>query len=98
MGPAAAVSASCWFWTRRFTAADMGVLIDNCPFFTARRLTLEVSAPRSPTLGYGRHWGVWLKNGADVLITRFNMSAVFVQDFAIQVRLGQRWPPSPGQT
>jgi hypothetical protein len=66
---------------------DMGVLVDNSPFFTIRQLTLAVSAPRNSSLGYDGTWGVWLKNGADVLVTRFNISAVFTQDLAVQVWL-----------
>jgi hypothetical protein len=37
------------------------------------------------TNGYDGTWGVWQKNGADVLITRFNMSCAFIQDFGVQV-------------
>jgi hypothetical protein len=32
---------------------------------------------------------VWLKNGADVLVTNFNMSAIQTLDFAVQVRASQ---------
>jgi len=66
---------------------DLGILIDNSPFFTVRQLTLGVSAPRNSSSGYDGTWGVWMKNGADVLVTRFSISAVFTQDFAVQVRL-----------
>jgi hypothetical protein len=31
-------------------------------------------------------WGVWLKNGADVLVENFNISAIQNFDFAVQVR------------
>jgi hypothetical protein len=67
-------------------AADMGIIIDGSPFFTVQQLQLGVTAPRGAN-GYDGTWGVWLKNGADVLITRFNVSCTFTQDFGVQVRL-----------
>lgn len=58
------------------------MIVDGCPFFTIRNLHLGVTRDRAAT--YDGTWGVWLKNAADVLITRFNISAVFVQDIAVQ--------------
>ena len=69
---------------------DMGVVVDASPFFTISQLHLGVSGARAQGSGYDGTWGVWLKNGADVLVTRFNMSAVFMQDIAVQVRAVQR--------
>eukprot|EP00878_Enallax_costatus_P038027 GHUV01043156.1.p1 GENE.GHUV01043156.1~~GHUV01043156.1.p1 ORF type:complete len:222 (+),score=22.33 GHUV01043156.1:621-1286(+) len=62
--------------------ADLGVIIDGSPFFTIRRLHLGTTQSRGAS--YDGTWGVWLKNGADVLVTRFNVSATFTQDIAVQ--------------
>jgi hypothetical protein len=62
--------------------ADLGIIVDGSPFFTVSNLQLGVTQRRGPA--YDGTWGVWLKNAADVLITRFNISAVFTQDIAIQ--------------
>lgn len=64
--------------------ADLGIIIDGSSFFTVKKLYLGTTASRSSS-GYDGTWGVWLKNAADVLITRFNISAVFTQDFGVQV-------------
>lgn len=64
--------------------ADMGIIVDGSAFFTVRQLHMGVTAPRGAN-GYDGTWGVWLKNGADVLITSFNMSCAFTQDFGVQV-------------
>jgi hypothetical protein len=56
--------------------------VDGSPFFTIRDLHLGVTQRRAPA--YDGTWGVWLKNAADTLITRFNVSAVFTQDFGVQ--------------
>lgn len=58
------------------------MVVDASPFFTVSDLQLGVTRPRSST--YDGTWGVWLKNAADVLVTRFNISAVFTQDVAVQ--------------
>lgn len=63
--------------------ADLGVVIDGSPFFSVSKLQLGVTQSRG-ALNDGT-WGVWLKNGADVLVTRFNVSCVFTQDIAVQV-------------
>jgi hypothetical protein len=62
----------------------MGIIVDGSPFFTVQQLHMGVTAPRGSN-GYDGTWGVWLKNGADVLITHFNMSCAFTQDFGVQV-------------
>jgi hypothetical protein len=56
--------------------------VDGSPFFTVNNLQLGVTQRRAAT--YDGTWGIWLKNAADVLITRFNISALFTQDIAIQ--------------
>lgn len=61
---------------------DLGVIVDGSPFFTVSDLQLGVTQRRAAT--YDGTWGIWLKNAADVLITRFNISAVFTQDIAVQ--------------
>jgi len=58
------------------------MVVDASPFFTVSDLQLGVTRPRGSS--YDGTWGVWLKNAADVLVTRFNISAVFTQDFAVQ--------------
>ncbi|KAF6262421.1 hypothetical protein COO60DRAFT_1676006 [Scenedesmus sp. NREL 46B-D3] len=63
--------------------SDLGIIVDGSPFFTVQQLHMGVSAPRGSN-GYDGTWGVWLKNGADVLVTRFNMSRTFTQDFGAQ--------------
>lgn len=64
------------------STADLGLIVDGSPFFTVNNLQLGVTQRRAAT--YDGTWGIWLKNAADVLITRFNISAVFTQDIAIQ--------------
>ncbi len=66
--------------------ADLGLLLDACFFFTVTDISMTVDAKRNTALGYDGTWGVWLKNGADVLVTNFNMAAVFTQDISAQVR------------
>lgn len=61
--------------------ADLGVVVDASSFFTVNNLQLGVTRPRG---AYDGTWGVWLKNAADVLVTRFNISAVFTQDISVQ--------------
>lgn len=61
---------------------DLAVLVDGSPFFTVSNLQLGTTARRAAI--YDGTWGVWLKNAADVLVTRFNISAVFAQDIAVQ--------------
>jgi hypothetical protein len=56
--------------------------VDGSAFFTVRDLTLSVTARRAGV--YDGTWGVWVKNAADVLLTRFNMSAINTQDVAVQ--------------
>lgn len=62
--------------------ADLGVIVDGSPFFTVSNLHLGVTSPRAAA--HDGTWGLWLKNAADVLITRFNISAVCTQDIAVQ--------------
>ncbi len=61
------------------------MLLDGSFFFTITNLVLSTTAKRNTALGYDGTWGVWLKNAADVLVTRFNVSAVFTQDISAQV-------------
>ena len=66
--------------------ADAGVILDNSYFITIKDITL--SSDRKRGTRFDGSWGVWLKNGADNLVTSFNISTVNTYDIALQVRLG----------
>ena len=61
----------------------MGIVVDSSHLFTITDVEVAVTTRRGATLDGS--WGVWLKNGGDVLLTNFNISAVNYFDIAVQV-------------
>ena len=73
-------TAHCWVRDVAVVNADAGLVLDGTQFCTVADVELA-SGPRGVDNGA---WGVWLKNGADNLITGLSVSTRFVRDVAVQ--------------
>jgi hypothetical protein len=73
-------AAHCWVRDVAVVNADAGVVLDGTQFCTVSDVELT-SGPRGVDNGA---WGVWLKNGADNLITGLAVTTRFVRDVAVQ--------------
>jgi hypothetical protein len=60
--------------------ADMGIAMDGGFFCTIQNVELG-AGPRGVDSGT---WGIWLKNGADVLVKGVRVTTRFSRDIAVQ--------------
>jgi hypothetical protein len=70
----------CWIRDVSILNADMGIALDGGFFCTIENVELG-AGPRGVDTGA---WGVWLKNGADVVVKGLRVSTRFVRDIAVQ--------------
>lgn len=70
----------CWVRDVSIINADLGIALDGTYFCTVQDVQLG-SGPRGPDNGL---WGIWLKNGADVLLRNVQFATRFLRDIAVQ--------------
>jgi hypothetical protein len=73
-------TSNCWVRDVSIINSDMGIALDGAYFCTVQDVQLG-SGPRGPDNGL---WGIWLKNGADVLLRNVQFATRFLRDVAVQ--------------